>query len=196
MDFEQALARLQRRSEAYGVKVLERGLDPETPAVFDGPTITLNTGTDVQSRCYYLVHSLGSIVEWSVRPADSRAVYDELRRSKAVKGRDPARFEAALAGFLAFEEVASEYAVWILPETGNSELVQPYTTFARADADAMVRFHREGVAPVWRDFFPAWQAQAARGERKVHPYRPRAVPPFVPVRIEPQEVVQEVDGDP
>ena len=194
--FDKALATLRVRTADYGVAVRQQDLDAETPAVFDGPTITLNTGCDDESSCYYLVHSLGSIVEWSLGPEASAAVYDELRRAKKVKDREPQRFEAALARFLDFEEVASEYAVWILNDTGNAGLVDPYTVFARADADAMVQFHREGVAPVWREFFPRWKAQAARGERVIRPYRPRPVPPFVPARIRPQEVVQEVDGKP
>lgn len=194
--FNRALAILQQRCGEYGVEVRVRELDEETPAVFDGLGITLSTRIDTESRCYYLVHSLGSIVEWSLDLEASRGVYGELREAKKVKEREPSRFEAALAGFLQFEEVASQYAVWILGDTGHSELVDPYTVFARADAEAMVRFHREGVAPVWTEFFPAFKAQVASGERIVRPYTPARVPPFEPVEIPKQDVVKEEDGKP
>jgi hypothetical protein len=193
--FDTALDALRRRAEAYGIAVRTARLDAEEPAVFTGLDITLNDTCDTESSVYYLVHSIGSIVEWSLRPDHSKGIYSELRRAKRTKDKDAQRFAAALHGFLAFEETASEYAVWLLADTGSGHLVEPYTMFARADAEAMEQFHREGVAPVWREFFPAFKQQVARGERSIRPYRARAVPSFVPVRIERQEVVQEVDGE-
>lgn len=195
-DFAKVYADLRRWAEDRGIRVREERLDEETPGAFDGLSVTMNRDYDPEERCHYLAHSLGSIVEWALRPRESQAVYDELRAAKKEKARDPGRLERALAGFAAFEERASEYAVALLDDLGQADLVPAYTAFARADLDAMTVFHRTGRAPVWREFFPAWRAEAARGERQVVPYRPRAVPDFRPVRIQTQEIVQEADGQP
>ena len=80
-------------------------------------------------------------------------------------------------------------------EAGHAELIEPYTMFFRADLEAMRIFHREGKAPVWPQFFAAWKRSVASGTITVKPYTPSLIPPFVPVRIPAQEVVQEHDGE-
>jgi hypothetical protein len=67
-----------------------------------------------------------------------------------------------------------------------------FTRFARADIEAIVTYHRDGVAPIWSEFFEAWKARAARGEISVEEFIPREIPPFKPHSIEPQEVVRGV----
>ena len=52
-----------------------------------------------------------------------------------------------------------------------------------------------GKAPPWGEFFARWKAKVARGEMGVRPYRPRPIPPFRPVKIRNQEVVQETDDE-
>jgi hypothetical protein len=44
---------------------------------------------------------------------------------------------------------------------------------------------------VWNEFFPRWKKEVAQGRKRVHPYEPRPIPPFRPVKIEMQEIVQE-----
>ena len=187
---------LKAWAEARGIEVGEGPAGPEKPAQFDGVSVTVDPGYDVKARCWYLAHSLGSIVGWSLGPDGTRAVYDELRAAKKVKDSDPRPLDRAVQGFSAFEELASEYGVWLLEQLGHGWAVPEYTSFARADVEAMARYHRGGKAPVWRDFFADWQARVARGEQEVRPYRPRAVPAFRPVPVPTQEVVQEQDGRP
>ncbi len=193
--FEALFDDLRSWAEARGIQVTTRPLGEETPAEFDGVSVTLNPDQDTESRCYYLAHSLGSIVAWSLDPKGATAVYARLRVAKANKGTDPGRLEPALAGFAAFEELASEYAVGLLESIGHGEVVPDYTAFARADLDAMLLFHGRGKGPVWREFFPDWKRKVSRGEVVVRPYRTRPIPPFRPVRIRNQEVVQETDDE-
>ena len=179
----------------YGVDVSVERMDVETPGRFDGPTITVNSSHQPAEQCYHLAHALGSIVAWSVDRPGATRVFDELRTAKRARPRDHRRFEEALAGFARFEEMASRYAVWFLNEAGHAELIEPYTMFFRADLEAMRIFHREGKAPVWPQFFAAWKRSVASGTITVKPYTPSPIPPFVPVRIPAQEVVQEHDGE-
>ena len=171
-------------------------MDIETAGKFDGLSITINADHDLEARCYYLAHSVGSIVEWSLDYDAAADVFRELRAAKKSGDRDRGRLERAIERFCAFENVASEYAVWVLTDIGHQDVVARYTEFFRADLDSMRIYHREGTAPPWPAFFAAWRESVARGERTVAPYTPRAVPPFTPVLIREQEVVQERDGQP
>ena len=114
--------------------------------------------------------------------------------AKATRHTDPVALEQALDRFREYEEEASQYAAWLLLETGCANALPAFVLFARADIEAIVGFHRDDIAPVWRTFFAAFQGRMARGERQLRPFEPKPVPMFVPVRLEPQEVIQEVDG--
>lgn len=195
-DFGRLHADLVRRAAEYGVRVIDRTLGPETPAAFDGPTVALDPATDPESRCHYLVHALGSIAQWATDGERSRAVFDELHAAEAARGAAPARFDRAVAAHLAFEERSSGHAVWLLADIGHAWAIPTYTLFFRADLVAVAEYHRTGVAPVWREFFPAWKEKAARGEVEVRPFDPRPVPPFRAVPIPTQEVIREEDGKP
>jgi hypothetical protein len=171
-------------------------MEIETAGKFDGLSITINPDHDLEARCFYLAHSFGSIVEWSLEYRDVSRLFGELREAKKSRDREPERFEHALDRFSTFENVASEYAVWLLADIGEQEVVGRYTEFFRADLESMRIYHREGVAPPWPAFFADWKASVARGDRTVMRYTPRPVPPFTPVLIQEQEVVQERDGHP
>jgi hypothetical protein len=193
-DFGRLYADLGRRAGGYGVRVASRPLAPETPAAFDGPTVTLDPGYDGESRCFYLAHALGSIAQWSTDTAAARAAFDELHAAEASREADPRRFDRAVSGHLAFEERSSGHAVWLLSDLGHGWAVPEYTVFFRADLAAIGEYHRTGVAPVWREFYPAWKERVARGEVRVEPFEPRPVPAFRAVPIPTQEVVREEDG--
>lgn len=180
-------------AQARGVTVAVKAMDPETPAEFDGPTITINDRHDDEARSYYLVHSFGSIVAWAQDVEGTRAMYHELRAAKKAKTSDPERLDRAIHEFLSFEERASQYAVFVLADLGFGPVVDRYTEFFRADADSMEIFHREGKAPPWPEFFAGWKERARRGEIVVEAYEPLTVPDFEVPRIEHQEVVQERD---
>jgi hypothetical protein len=194
VDYPNLFAVLTTYIEGHGIAVREQAMDAEVPGEFDGLTITVNTVHPLDARCYYLAHSFGSIVAWSLDLEGAHAVFRELRGSKSTRISDPDRFERALKRFCDFEELASEYAVWVLAAIGHQNVVPPYTEFFRADAESMTMLHRDGTAPPWSEFFAAWKRRVASGEQRVAPYLPRPVPPFRPVRIEKQQVVQEVDG--
>jgi hypothetical protein len=195
-DFERLYADLERRAGGYGVRVLSRRLPPETPATFDGPTVALDPRYDLESRCYYLAHALGSIAQWSTDTDATRAVFDELHAAEEARRADLGRFDRAVAEHLAFEERSSGHAVWLLADLGHGRAVPGYATFFRADLAAIGEYHRTGVAPVWREFYPAWREKVARGEVKVRPFEPRPVPQFRAVPIPKQEVLREEDGEP
>ena len=185
---------LKARIESYGVQVLARRLGLETTGVFDGLSITTNTDYDLETRCYNIAHSFGHIAQWSLDYPRFQRLYDELHAAKANKHADAVALEQALQRFRAYEEEASQYAMWLLLDTGNADILLGFTNFARADIEAIVAFHRDGHAPVWHSFFDDWNEKVARGELKLRPFEPRPMPPFTPLPIEPQEVIQEVDG--
>jgi len=90
-DFGRLYADLDQRAGEFGVRVISRRLPPETPAKFDGPTVALDPGYDLESRCFYLAHALGSIVQWSTDPAATRAVFDEMHDAEASRDASNSR---------------------------------------------------------------------------------------------------------
>lgn len=190
-DVHELYRRLRQRAESYGIKVGDSPLGKDKAGKFDGPTITINSDNDPEEGAFFLAHSIGSVARWALATKESGAIYAELREAKRHKRNQPERFERALEGFCVFEETTSEHAVWLIADLGFADAVAPYTAFARADLDAMLEFHRTGTAPVWSDFFPRWKERVARGQVVIRPYQPRPIPPFKPVKIETQEIVQE-----
>jgi hypothetical protein len=184
--------RLKARIETSGVCVTSQRLGPETTGVFDGLSITTNSICDIETQCHNIGHAFGHIAQWSLDEVRCRELYDRLDSAKDRKREDPPALERALAGFRLYEEEASEYAAWLLSDTGNAMALASFTRFARADIEAIVTYHRDGVAPIWSEFFEAWKARAARGEISVEEFIPREIPPFKPHSIEPQEVVRGV----
>lgn len=181
---------LERFIRAHGVDVCLKVMELEKPGVFDGPSITINPKHDREAASYYLVHSFGSIYQWSTDFERAQNVFDALRDAKRHGGRD---FEAALEAWRRFEETSSEHAVWVLSETGHHDAIDPYSVFFRADIEAMTIFHRTGKEPPWPDFFADWKEKVTRAEIRIAPFTPKPVARFRPVKIEKQEVVQERD---
>jgi hypothetical protein len=186
--------RLKARIESFGTAVIARRLGLETTGIFDGLSITTNTGYDLETRCYNIAHSFGHIVQWSVDQPRCQALYNQLHAAKANKIADPEALHRALKGFRQYEEEASQYATWLLTVTGNAEAIPTFVNFSRADMEAIVAFHRDGAAPVWHRFFADWKAQAAQQELPVPAFEAKPIPRFTPVHIAAQEVIQEV-GD-
>jgi len=182
--YEQLFDDVKRSITGHGVEVRTRIMDVEKPGEFDGPTITINPKHDLESACYYLVHSFGSIYQWSTDFDQAKAVFDELRKEKTGK---------AIEAWRIFEQTSSKHAAWVLEDLGHASVVPAYTVFFRADIEAMTIFHRTGKEPRWPDFFAEWQQQVERGAVRVEPFRPKPVSRFRPVRIEKQEVLQERD---
>jgi hypothetical protein len=192
MDAQRLLPDLQSYVERHGVRVITAGLPPDTPAEFDGLTITLNPDRDPAASAFILAHSFASIVAWAVDRTGVQRLFDELRDAKCDRDGNPDRFERALSRFRAFEIAASEYAVSVLDETHHPDAIDPYTVYFRADVEAITMFHRYDRAPVWDAFYPQWLSDTASGARHTEPFQPRPVPPFTPVRIERQQVKQQL----
>jgi hypothetical protein len=184
---------LRRFVESCGVRVVLKRMNIEKPGEFDGLSITINPRHDAVAAAFYLAHSFGSIVQWSTEFESAKKVYDDLRDAKESRDREPERFEAALSRYRTFEQSSSDYAVWVLGQAGHPGAIHPYTIFFRADIEAMTIFHRSGKAPEWPRFYAEWKRRVASGEVKIQPFRAKPVPPFRPVRIEQQEVLQERD---
>jgi hypothetical protein len=176
--------RLAAAVGARGVHVRESALGTHTPCTFDGLSITTSTDCDRQTNCHGLAHAFGHVIQWSTDRAGHQALYDELYTAKAAG--DAARLDAALARFRQYEEEASEYAVGLLTECGCADAVPAFTTFARADIEAIVDFHRTGTLPDWPQFFAEW----CRGEDPGPTLVCRPVPTFQPLPMEAQEVIQ------
>ncbi len=196
LDWNAVFERLKERIESSGVRVTSRKLGPQTTGIFDGSSITTNSECDLETQCHNLGHAFGHIVQWSVDGLRCRALYDALDAAKERQGEDAQALEQALDEFRRYEEEASGHAAWLLEETGHAAALDSFTPFARADIEAIVSYHREGVAPIWKEFFAAWQARAARGEFQVRRFAPRMIPPFTPVAIAAQEVIRGVRDSP
>ena len=168
-------------------------MDIEKPGEFDGLTITINPKHDATAASYYLAHAFGSIVQWSTATDMARRVYDGLRTAKKRRSEDPTRFEQALTRYRIFEQTSSEHAVWMLDRIGHSDVVADYTTFFRADIEAMTIFHRTGKEPPWPEFYADWKQRVEAGEIRIDPFTPKPFSSFQPRRIEYQEVFQERD---
>jgi len=185
---------LRQRIESLSVRVEARRLGPETTGVFDGLSITTNSDCDWETRCHNLVHSIGHIAQWCLAFDEHRTLYDELYAAQARKREDPRPLEHALQRFREYEEEASQYGAWLLDATGWAEALPAFTVFARADIEAIVGLHRDGIAPIWHEFFADYQTRIARGELAARPFEPKPIPTFTPRLIQSQEVIREVDG--
>jgi hypothetical protein len=184
--------RLKNRIESSGVRIHSRKLGPQTTGVFDGSSITTNSDCDLETQCHNLGHAFGHIAQWSLDGPRCERLYDALHSAKERRRSEPQALEEALQRFREYEEEASGHAAWLLNETGNAAALASFTPFARADIEAIVSYHRDGVAPIWHEFFAAWQARAAHGEIEVRDFVPVPIPPFTPAPIAPQEVVRGV----
>jgi hypothetical protein len=192
IDWSAIFTKLKDRIESTGVCVLTMRLGPQTTGVFDGLSITTNSECDLETRSHNLVHSFGHIVQWSLERPRCESLYETLNVAKERGHEDTLALERALSEFREYEEEASGYAAWLLIDTGSAEALASFTPFARADIEAIVRYHRDGIAPIWREFFAKWQARAARKEIDVIPFDPKPIPPFTPCQIAPQEIIRGV----
>jgi hypothetical protein len=191
MEFDQIYLAIKKWAKTHGIEVDEKELTVKKAGEFNGVTVKMNNLYTPEDRTYYLAHSLGSIVRWSLSHNAVQQMFDNLRAAKKGKEADPTSLERAIEAYRAFEIESSEFAVWLLNELGGTEAVPSYTNFMRADLEALTEFHRIGQAPVWRDFFAHWNEEVAQGRREVPPFRPKPIPPFQPVHIENQEILQE-----
>jgi hypothetical protein len=151
----------------------------------------MNRAYETEERAWYLIHALGSMVLWSRDRRGAQQLFDNLRAAGKEREADLVRLDREIARYRKFETDASCLAVWLLGELRFPEAVGPYTNFMRADLEALTEFHRHGKAPVWRTFFRRWNEKIALGRRILAPFPPEAIPPFQPVKIERQEILQE-----
>ena len=114
---------LKRHVSDRGVEVRARNMNIETPGEFDGPSITINPRHDLQAACYYLVHSFGSICQWSTDFEHAKKVFENLRQGKT---------EPAIEAWRAFEQTSSEHAVWVKQDIGHAAAIPSYTVFFQA----------------------------------------------------------------
>jgi hypothetical protein len=190
-DWAVIYTRLKAHIKTLGICVAEQPMELTTTGVFDGLSIITNSHYDSETRCYNIAHSLGHIVQWSLDFPRFEALYHDLHAAKEGKATASQALVDALKRFRAYEEEASQYAAWLLEGVGGAEAIPAFTRFARADIEAIVAFHRDGVAPAWDDFFRNWNSAVEQGRVTLRPFEPKALPPFTPVAIALQEVIRE-----
>jgi hypothetical protein len=188
--FECVYPDVEHWCQAHGIELQQRSLSPEKAGEFNGLRVVMNLDYDLEQRLYYLMHAVGSIILWSRTVSAVQQVFDELRDAKETKETDSHRLQQAIERFRAFESESSELAVWLFGDLGHAGVIRSYTNFMRADLEAITEFHRTGRAPIWRVFFEAWNADVAAGRRRVDSFSPKPIPPFRPVEIENQEILQ------
>ena len=170
----------------HGVIVRHETLPADTPAVFDGRSITLNTRFSTAEQALYAAHSFGSIVGWSLDRQGTETLFSELEEAKTRRRREKERFERALTVFRHFEEASNEFGVDVLQQVGAADWQIPYSEFFRADLDAMTLYHQEGVLPLWPLFFEGWRTRHPERASLTFPSHP--IPAFTPQSIPAQEV--------
>ena len=193
MDFQKMYKNVRGWAGAHGIRVGLSLLPAGKAGEFDGLSATMNSEYEPEEVVYYLTHALGSIVRWSLSRPEVQKMFDEMRAAK--KGDERNRLEQAIKAYRAFEEESSEFAVWLLAELGHTGVVPSYTNFMRADLQALTEFHRNGRAAVWREFFARWNEDVTAGRKQGLSFRPKPIPPFEPVLIEKQEILQEHGGN-
>lgn len=186
--FRTICADLSKRASAMGIKVSEKRLDPDTPGLFDGSSITINPLYDNEEEAYYLAHTVGTIAKWSVDNEASKSAFQELWAAKQTQDRP--RLEKAVAAWREFEESASGYAVWLLDNIGYHDVIPGYIKFARADLDRMTVFHLTGEIPAWKEFRKQWNEQVERGEKKIDRFRAEPLPRFKPLPMPVEQILQ------
>jgi hypothetical protein len=194
MDYSALLDAASAYAQRLSIVVATRELAATTAAEFDGSSVTLNRQVDEEWRAYYLVHSLGSVVAWRVDSMGVRAMFHELRDAKTTRQTDPGRLAKAVDEFRAFEIRASEYGVQILNDIDAAWVIPSFSLFFRADLESITMFHRDGRAPVWKEFLARWRSDVAAGLRELEPFSLRTIPDVPPVAIERQEVLLERGG--
>src|SRR5947208_2059353 len=115
VEYTQLLSELCNWAGEHDIRVREEVLKPHQAGTFDGVSVTLNHDYPAEERVYYLVHSLGSIVRWSLSKDAVQAMFDELRSAKENRD-DRARLEVAIQAYRAFETESSEFAVGLLTD--------------------------------------------------------------------------------
>jgi hypothetical protein len=189
--FERTYEKVRDWANSRGIQVREASLAANKAGKFDGKSVSMNSAFSAEERLYYLAHSLGSIVRWSLSREHVQHMFDELRDAKKNKEKDPARLERALADYQAFETESSRFAVQLLKDLEAADVLPAYTNFMRADLAALTIYHRRGEAPVWRDFFAGWNAEVASGRISILQFRAKRIPAFTPIPIETQEILQK-----
>ncbi len=194
--FERLYQDIRAWAETQGIFVGEQQLDAKKAGVFNGVSATMNSDYSAEERSYYLIHALGSMVRWSLSQPAVQAMFNELRDAKKDREADRDRLERAIEQYRTFEIESSEFAVWLLAELGHADVTPSYTNFMRADLESLTQYHRTGQAPVWRDFFAGWNDEVAHGRRQVASFTAKPIPPFLPVQVEKQEILQKQSHDP
>jgi len=189
-DFEKIVREVKSWCQTRGIAVQEQVLKPEKAGEFTGKKVTMNRDYAAEERLYYFIHAIGSIVLWSTSKKAVQHMFDELRDAKENRQDRPERLERMIERYREFEIESSELAVGLLIELGHLDVIPAYTNFMRADLDSMTEFHRTGRAPVWHDFFKKWNEDVAAGKRVPKPFAHKQIPPFDPLEIEKQEILQ------
>jgi hypothetical protein len=189
-DFEKIIGEIKSWCQSRGVEMQEQVLDSHKAGEFSGKLITTNRDYAAEERLYYLIHAIGSIVLWSKNKSSVQHMFDELREAKERKQDEPERLQGMIERYRSFEIESSELAVGLIMELGHSDIIPSYSNFMRADLEAMTEFHKTGRAPVWHKFFQEWNEEVAAGRRVPEPFSPKLIPPFCPVEIKKQEILQ------
>jgi hypothetical protein len=188
--FQKVYCSVRAWAAVRGIEVQERSLPRDKAGEFTGTHVLMNNKFGWEERSYYLAHAVGSIVCWSLDKPGVQRFFDGLRAAKEHREANAAELSYWIEQFRAFETRSSQFAAWLLEELEYPAAKESYSNFMRADLEAMTEFHRTGHAPGWRMFFARWNREVASGQRVVASFEPKIIPPFHPVRLEKQEILQ------
>ena len=193
LDWAAEYERISGMIRKAGVEVRAESLGPGILGAFDGVSITTSPDWDYESRCHSLAHCLGHTIQWSVDYELHETMYRDLAAAKREKESNPEFLARMLEEFRRYEEEASEFGASLFE--GRAEASSAFAVFARADIEAILAFHREGVAPPWKPFFDKWKAEVAGGERVVAGFSARRIPALTLRRAPVQEVIQQATSE-
>lgn len=123
----------------YGFEIRYNDLEPPRTGTFNGKLITIDPDVDFEMQCFILLHLFGHSVQW-VAPSLEGSL-DELQNTK-----DRERFLRVLRDY---EYEAAEFGMFLLHESGITDLDQWYSDFVETDWKYVRHYYVEGFIPEW-----------------------------------------------
>lgn len=123
----------------YGFEIRYDDLEPPRTGTFDGVTITIDPDVDFEMQCFILLHLFGHSVQWVAPSLDGSL--DDLQNTE-----DRDLFLKVLRNY---EFEAAQFGMFLLHESGITDLDQWYSDFVETDWRYVRHYYVEGHIPEW-----------------------------------------------
>lgn len=146
--------------ERYGITVITRDIPDPLTGDLDGLQIHIDYLASPELRLFLLAHLFGHTVQWNTDPAAF-----EIGRQY-----QPPISKEQIPAVLAYEQEAAQYGLFLLHQSGITEVDAWFSAYSACDQAYLVDFYRTGekhdFRNFWRDTVPLI------GEKTVPPFKP------------------------